>query len=159
MMPTLTLRHYTPPLVFLFAFILSSVARSPAVSYRGYSYLWLIYAVYLCEWIALFTEVGFFSIQKRRSRVLTYIILLVSSSAFLPFQPIPGLISFLRLDSYELVVALIAILGAALFFFSFVAVLAFCLLFDWDLPLAVRFTPFMFSLLDLYYRLMEAGRV
>jgi hypothetical protein len=57
------------------------------------------------------------------------------------------------------VVALIAILGAALFFFSFVAVLAFCLLFDWDLPLAVRFTPFMFSLLDLYYRLMEAGRV
>jgi hypothetical protein len=154
----LTLWRYTPPLVFLFALILLNLAHSTLVQYRGYTYFWLLYACYLCEWIVLFAEVRVFSSQKRRSRVLAYIILLVSSTLFMLEPPmssiLPSIISIL--PSYDILVVPLSILLAILFLLSFLPIFSICLLFDWDLPLAVRFTPFMFSLLDMYQRAGEA---
>lgn len=127
------------------AIVLWTIAHSPFIlnfspwAFGFSTYVAIICAAYLLQWLALVIEIRYLELRTRKSRIWAYVILLIGNS----FLPVWQFIEMFGLPFYGPLLTLWGLLS----WVSFPLVFFLTFRHDQNLRLGVRMAPFAFSLL------------
>ena len=134
-----------PMIIAFVAMVLWTIAHSPFIlkfspfAFELNTYVAVICAIYLLQWLALIIEIRYLELRTRTRRIWAYVILLIGNS----FLPVWQIIEMYGLPFY----------GPILTLWGFLSWVSFLLVFfltfwnDQNLRFGVQMAPFAFSLL------------